>query len=110
MLCGCTNTGETPSAAPAAPAPSASAPASSLPVPESSLPVPESTEAPAATEPVVEVPEDLHPMLFRVTGEDKVPETGTGDGHVSIARDGTSPPPYRMLRVVLLQLGEPEGT
>jgi hypothetical protein len=70
MLCGCTSTGETPSAAPAsAPAPSASAPASSLPVPESSLPVPESTEAPAATEPVVEVPEDLHPMLFRVTGE-----------------------------------------
>ncbi len=70
MLCGCTSTGETPSAAPAsAPAPSASAPASSIPVPESSLPVPESTEAPAATEPVVEVPEDLHPMLFRVTGE-----------------------------------------
>ena len=56
MLCGCTSTGETPSAAPAA-------------APESSLPVPESTEAPAATEPVVEVPEDLHPMLFRVTGE-----------------------------------------
>ncbi len=69
VLCGCTSIGETPSAAPAAPAPSASVPASSLPVPESSLPVPESTEAPAATEPVVEVPEDLHPMLFRVTGE-----------------------------------------
>ena len=72
LLCACTTTGALPpeagqTTASDAPAKTA-APETDLSVPASTVPATEPAEAPATTEPPIEIPEDLHPMLFRVTG------------------------------------------
>lgn len=56
LLCGCTAAGVV-------------SPAASGTGPEASASVPEPSAAPATAERPVGIPEDLHPMLFRVTGE-----------------------------------------